>query len=130
MSRKDCVVGQRVVPKSTELAQLKLMKDKMELQSNFIAFSFYSSVHLRASVILSQEYPTTPPLFSIAVTCGQSVIRDSLTKVWTNFNFLGKPFWRHFTKSLVAMLVICHDLLNLPVWTKPAVQAAKPISLS
>ena len=40
-------------------------------------------VHLRASVVLSQEYPTTPPLFSITITCGQTVIRDSLTKVWT-----------------------------------------------
>lgn len=39
-----------------------------------------SKVQLKVSVILSQEYPTTPPLFSIAVTCGKTVIRDSLTK--------------------------------------------------
>lgn len=39
-----------------------------------------SKVQLKVSVILSQGYPTTPPLFSIAVTCEKTVIRDSLTK--------------------------------------------------
>lgn len=39
-----------------------------------------NKVHLKASVVLSQEHPTTPPLFSITVTCGQTVIRDSFTK--------------------------------------------------
>lgn len=46
------------------------------------------SVRLKASVVLSQEYPTTPPLFSIEITCGQTVIRDSFTKVWICFESL------------------------------------------
>ena len=45
-------------------------------------------MHLKASVVLSQEYPTTPPLFSVAVSCGQSLIRDSFTKVCFYFEFV------------------------------------------
>ncbi|XP_015747394.1 PREDICTED: THO complex subunit 5 homolog [Acropora digitifera] len=37
-------------------------------------------VQLRAAVVLSQEYPTTPPFFSIEVCCGKAVIQDSSTK--------------------------------------------------
>ena len=54
----------------------------------FENFIHYFSVHLKASVVLSQEHPTTPPLFSITVTCGKTVIRDSFTKVWICFEFL------------------------------------------
>lgn len=66
-----------------ERPELKSLVEEGFIQGSDMFFQAVferNKVHLRASVILSQEYPTTPPLFSIAVTCGQSVIRDSLTK--------------------------------------------------
>ncbi|KAJ7387461.1 THO complex subunit 5 [Desmophyllum pertusum] len=66
-----------------EKPELKRLVDEGFIEENDMLFQAVferSKVHLKASVVLSQEYPTTPPLFSIAVTCGQTVIRDSFTK--------------------------------------------------
>ena len=46
-----------------------------------VLIPFHFKVQLRAAVVLSQEYPTTPPFFSIEVCCGKAVIQDSSTKV-------------------------------------------------
>ena len=46
-----------------------------------VLFLLFLSAQLKASVIVSQEYPTAPPFFSVEVSCGKTIIRDSLTKV-------------------------------------------------
>ncbi|XP_078361839.1 THO complex subunit 5-like isoform X2 [Oculina patagonica] len=66
-----------------EKPELKSLIDEGFIQKSDMLFQAVferSKVHLRASVVLSPEYPTTPPLILIAVTCGQTVIRDSFTK--------------------------------------------------